>query len=94
MRKIIHWVHTSVDGFVDGPNGEFDWPVMSLELSAYSRSRGRPTRVRAGLAAGGGVIIAMTAIAIRLGMSAIVALADALLALTITRVAVRRTRHG
>jgi dihydrofolate reductase len=36
MRKIIYWVHTSVDGFVDGPDGEFDWPVMGPELSAYS----------------------------------------------------------
>ena len=38
MRKIIYWVHTSVDGFVNGPNGEFDWPVMGPELSAYSES--------------------------------------------------------
>ncbi|MDG4824759.1 dihydrofolate reductase family protein [Asanoa sp. WMMD1127] len=36
MGKIIYWVHTSVDGFVDGPNGEFDWPTMGPELSAYS----------------------------------------------------------
>jgi dihydrofolate reductase len=36
MRKIIYWVHTSVDGFIDGPNGEFDWPVMGPGLSAYS----------------------------------------------------------
>jgi dihydrofolate reductase len=36
MSKIIYWVHTSVDGFIDGPNGEFDWPVMGPELSAYS----------------------------------------------------------
>lgn len=36
MRKIIYWVHTSVDGFVDGPGGEFDWPVLGPELSAYS----------------------------------------------------------
>jgi dihydrofolate reductase len=36
MGKIIYWVHTSVDGFIDGPNGEFDWPVMGPELSAYS----------------------------------------------------------
>jgi dihydrofolate reductase len=36
MRKIIYWVHTSVDGFIDGPNGEFDWPAMGPELSAYS----------------------------------------------------------
>ncbi|GAA4262834.1 dihydrofolate reductase family protein [Dactylosporangium darangshiense] len=38
MRKIIYWVHTSVDGFIDGPNGEFDWPHMGPELSAYSES--------------------------------------------------------
>jgi dihydrofolate reductase len=41
MRKIIYWVHTSVDGFVDGPNGEFDWPVMGPELSAYSEALDR-----------------------------------------------------
>jgi len=38
MRKIIYWVHTSVDGFIDGPNGEFDWPVMGPELASYSES--------------------------------------------------------
>ncbi|MEV4621052.1 dihydrofolate reductase family protein [Asanoa sp. NPDC049573] len=38
MRKIIYWVHASVDGFIDGPNGEFDWPAMGPELSAYSES--------------------------------------------------------
>ena len=36
MRKIIYYVHTSVDGYIEGPNGEFDWPVMGPELSAYS----------------------------------------------------------
>ena len=41
MRKIIYWVHTSVDGFVDGPNGEFDWPVMGPELSGYSEGLDR-----------------------------------------------------
>jgi dihydrofolate reductase len=41
MRKIIYWVHTSVDGFVDGPHGEFDWPVMGPELSAYSETLDR-----------------------------------------------------
>jgi dihydrofolate reductase len=41
MRKVIYWVHTSIDGFVDGPGGEFDWPVMGPELSAYSESLGR-----------------------------------------------------
>ncbi|MEU7876213.1 dihydrofolate reductase family protein [Dactylosporangium sp. NPDC049140] len=38
MRKVIYWVHTSVDGFIDGPDGEFDWPVMGPELSAYSEA--------------------------------------------------------
>jgi dihydrofolate reductase len=37
MRKIVHMVHTSLDGCVEGPNGEFDWPVMGPELSGYSR---------------------------------------------------------
>jgi dihydrofolate reductase len=36
MRKIIYYVHISVDGFIEGPNGEFDWPTMGPELSAYS----------------------------------------------------------
>ena len=27
---------TSLDGFVSGPNGEFDWPVLGPELAAYS----------------------------------------------------------
>src|SRR2546421_12577316 len=45
MRKIIYWVHTSVDGFIDGPNGEFDWPVMGPELSAYSEGDEWTTRV-------------------------------------------------
>jgi dihydrofolate reductase len=38
MRKIIHWVHTSIDGHIDGPKGEFDWPVMGEDLSAYSET--------------------------------------------------------
>lgn len=33
---ITHFVHQSVDGFIEGPNGEFDWPVMGPELSACS----------------------------------------------------------
>ncbi|WP_433061280.1 dihydrofolate reductase family protein [Dactylosporangium sp. CS-033363] len=38
MSNLIYWVHASVDGFIDGPNGEFDWPVMGPELSAYSEA--------------------------------------------------------
>ncbi len=36
MRKILYYVHVSVDGYIDGPNGEFDWASMGPELSAYS----------------------------------------------------------
>ncbi|SCG69030.1 dihydrofolate reductase family protein [Micromonospora humi] len=36
MSEVIYWVHQSVDGFIEGPNGEFDWPAMGDELSAYS----------------------------------------------------------
>jgi dihydrofolate reductase len=36
MRKVIYWVHTSVDGYIAGPNGEFDWPELTPELSEYS----------------------------------------------------------
>ena len=35
---IRHFVHQSVDGFIEGPNGEFDWPLMGPELSAYAQS--------------------------------------------------------
>jgi dihydrofolate reductase len=36
MRKIVYAVHTSLDGFIEGPNGEFDWPLMGEEGSAFS----------------------------------------------------------
>jgi dihydrofolate reductase len=36
MSKVIYWVHTSVDGYISGPNGEFDWPELTPELSEYS----------------------------------------------------------
>ena len=38
MRKLIHLVHTRLDGFIDGPDGEFDWPSIGPELSAYGRA--------------------------------------------------------
>ncbi len=38
MRKLNFLVHTSIDGHIDGPNGEFDWPRMGPELSAYSHA--------------------------------------------------------
>ncbi len=38
MGKITHFVHQSLDGFIEGPNGEFDWPRMDSELSAHSQA--------------------------------------------------------
>lgn len=38
MRKIMYYVHQSLDGFIEGPNGEFDWPVLGPELADYSMS--------------------------------------------------------
>jgi dihydrofolate reductase len=34
--RIIHFVHQSADGYIEGPKGEFDWPAMGRELSDYS----------------------------------------------------------
>jgi dihydrofolate reductase len=36
MRRLIHFVHSSADGHIEGPDGEFDWPTMGPDLSAYS----------------------------------------------------------
>ncbi|MER6306096.1 dihydrofolate reductase family protein [Streptomyces sp. NPDC001657] len=36
MGKITHFVHQSLDGYIEGPDGAFDWPLMGPELSAHS----------------------------------------------------------
>jgi dihydrofolate reductase len=36
MRKIMYYVHQSLDGFIEGPNGEFDWAQLGPELGDYS----------------------------------------------------------
>jgi dihydrofolate reductase len=36
MRKLIHFVHTSLDGYINGPGGAFDWPVLGPELAQYA----------------------------------------------------------
>ena len=38
MRKIIYWVHASIDGHIAGPGGEFDWPALGPELFGYSEA--------------------------------------------------------
>ena len=35
MRKIISFMHISLDGFVAGPNGEMDWIVYKDDLENY-----------------------------------------------------------
>ena len=39
MRKIISFMHISLDGFVAGPNGEMDWIKADEELFAYVGQR-------------------------------------------------------
>ncbi len=35
MRKLILFMHTSLDGFVAGPNGEMDWIITDDEIFDY-----------------------------------------------------------
>jgi len=39
MRKIISFMHMSLDGFVAGPNGELDWANVNEELFDYVGKR-------------------------------------------------------
>src|SRR5436189_1305887 len=39
MRKIISFMHISLDGFVAGPNGEMDWIKVDAELFDYVGKR-------------------------------------------------------
>lgn len=36
MRKIVAFMHTSLDGFVAGPAGEMDWIHVDEELFEYA----------------------------------------------------------
>lgn len=29
MRKVILFIHTSLDGYISGPNGEMDWIICT-----------------------------------------------------------------
>jgi dihydrofolate reductase len=35
MRKIIAFLVATVDGYYEGPNGEFDWPVVDEEFNEF-----------------------------------------------------------
>lgn len=39
MRKIISFIHISLDGFVAGPNGEMDWIKIDEEIFDYVGKR-------------------------------------------------------
>jgi len=39
MRKIISFMHISLDGFVAGPNGEMDWIKVDEEIFDYVEKR-------------------------------------------------------
>ena len=36
MRKIFAFIVTTVDGYYEGPNGEFDWPVVDSEFNDFA----------------------------------------------------------
>lgn len=39
MRKLVLFLHTSLDGFVAGPNGEMDWINVDEEIFDYGAER-------------------------------------------------------
>ncbi len=39
MRKLVLFVHTSLDGFVAGPNGEMEWILVDEEIFDYVGQR-------------------------------------------------------
>src|SRR5678809_727030 len=39
MRKLVLFMHTSLDGFVAGPNGEMDWINVDEEIFDYAGKR-------------------------------------------------------
>jgi dihydrofolate reductase len=43
MRKIVSFVHVSLDGFVAAPNGGLDWIIVNEEIFEYVEQRIRET---------------------------------------------------
>ena len=39
MRKVILFMHTSLDGFVAGPNGEMDWILVDEEMFDHAEKQ-------------------------------------------------------
>lgn len=36
MRTLASFIITSLDGFYEGPNGEFDWPIVDEEFNEFA----------------------------------------------------------
>jgi dihydrofolate reductase len=36
MRTLASFILISLDGFYEGPNGEFDWPVVDAEFDDFA----------------------------------------------------------
>ena len=39
MRKLFSFVAVTLDGYYEGPNGEFDWPNVDAEFNEFSISQ-------------------------------------------------------
>jgi dihydrofolate reductase len=39
VRKLVLFIHVSLDGFVAGPNGEMDWIIVNEEIFDYAARR-------------------------------------------------------
>jgi dihydrofolate reductase len=40
-RRVILWMQQTVDGFFEGPNGEFDWPIVLPEMNQFFNDKAR-----------------------------------------------------
>jgi dihydrofolate reductase len=41
VRKVIYLMMVSLDGFVEGPHGEIDWPIIDEELHTFVNDQQR-----------------------------------------------------
>ena len=46
MRKIFAFLVASMDGYYEGPNQEFDWPVVDEEFNEFGIRPARRGRTR------------------------------------------------
>ena len=35
MQSLTLWMQVSLDGYANGPDGSFDWPVVGPDLNQY-----------------------------------------------------------